>query len=292
MIINLILFLNGDRGLKILSTLHSKNFRVIGIVWHGNNIDPNNFLDIPNLQINKNDWAAVKQFISELQPDLGIVAGFSYLLPSQILNTVKLGFWNLHAGKVPEYRGGSPLNWQLINGESEIGISVLKITNGIDDGPILGQATFQIQDSDSINDLHKKANTSFSELLPKLLVNPNHSIMHASTQDESRATYWHQRSDEDGYLNPFLQSAKQIDRIVRAITKPYPGAWFKVNNEKIRVFKTRLSKKNYKGVPGKILKLPRQNAVLITCSGSLELVELEKNRLIYEFIASTNIDQN
>lgn len=292
LIINLMLFLNGDRGLKILSALRSHNFRVIGIVWHGSNINPNEFLDFPNLQITKNNWADVKEFISELQPDVAIVAGFSYLLPSEILDSVKLGFWNLHAGKIPEYRGGSPLNWQLINGEREIGISVLKITNGIDDGPILGETTFQVQDSDSICDLHKKAITGFSELVPKLLVDINYTILNATPQDESRAIYWHQRSDEDGYLDPSTQSAEQIGRIIRAVTKPYPGAWFKINNEKIRVFKGKVSKKNYKGVPGKILKLPAQKAILITCLGSIELIELEKNGSIYEFNASINIDQS
>lgn len=227
-----------------------------------------------------------------MNPDLAIVAGFSYIFPSEILNSIKLGFWNLHAGKIPEYRGGSPLNWQLINGESEIGISVLKVTNAIDDGPILGQTTFQIQGLDSIIDLHKKASTSFSELLLKLLADINHSILHAAPQDESRAIYWHQRSDEDGYLNPSIQSAEQIDKIIRAVTKPYPGAWFKIDNEKIRVFKGKVSKKNYKGVPGKILKLSGQKAILITCLGSIELIELEKNGSIYEFKASTNIDQS
>ncbi len=288
--IKLILFVNGERGIKVLKSLINENINVVGIVWHGNKVTLNDFEGIRNLKLIRNDWKPLENFILEWQPDLGIVSGFSFILPKEILDLTKFGFWNLHAGKIPEYRGGSPLNWQLINGEDEIGISILKMTEHIDDGLIMGQSTFKIEQNDTILDLHNKANIGFSKLICDLLINFNETVIGSKPQPESRASYWHQRSDADGLINPLTQSSEYIERMVRALTKPYPGAWFKIKGEKIRVFKCRLTDKSYKGTPGKILKLRDQNPILITCTGAIELLEVEKDNLSITFHQSDYVD--
>ena len=274
----------------MLKSLIIENINVVGIVWHGDKISLNDFNGIRNLKLIKNDWRSLKNFIMELQPDLGIVSGFSFIFPKEILDLTKLGFWNLHAGKIPEYRGGSPLNWQLINGEKDIGISILKMTERIDDGLIMGQSTFKIEQNDTILELHNKTNIYFSKLICELLINFEKTLLDAKPQTESSASYWHQRGDADGLINPLTQGAEYIERMVRALTKPYPGAWFKINGEKIRVFKCKLTDKSYKGTPGKILKLKGQNPILITTTGAIELIEVEKDNLSITFHQSDHID--
>ena len=81
----------------------------------------------------------------------------SLYFPKELINAAKKNVINLHAGPLPEYRGGSPLNWQMINGENYIGISVIKMTKGLDSGPIYEKAKFKLKDKYNISDVHKKS---------------------------------------------------------------------------------------------------------------------------------------
>jgi methionyl-tRNA formyltransferase len=107
----------------------------------------------------------------------------------------------------------------------------------------------------------------------RLLVNPHKSIKNAKKQSKFGVMYWHQRSDEDGWLNPQNIDSVSAHRFIRAITRPYPGAWVLIQGKKLRIFEAKNLKSTYKGTPGKILKLSKKNPIMIFSSGSLELVD-------------------
>ena len=278
--IKIVVFLNGNRGLGLIQRFAAKDIKLGGVVFHGKRIDSKilesfGVVNIPTIDTTEKNWSKLANFLTTIAPDICIVAGFSLLIPADILDKAKFGFWNLHAGKVPGYRGGSPLNWQLINGEKVCGVSILQMVEELDAGPVLAKSQFKIEELDTISELHTKAENKFYNLIERLLVDPRKSIKNAKKQPQFGVRYWHQRSDEDGWLNPEIMDSVSAQRFIRALTRPYPGAWVLIQGKKLRIFEAKNLKNTYKGTPGKILKLSKKNPILILSSGSLELIDYD-----------------
>ena len=174
-----------------------------------------------------------------------IVAGFSQIFKKSILKKSKV-ILNLHAGKIPQYRGGSPLNWQIINNEKYFGLSILKVEKGIDTGPIYLQKKYLLKSKFTIKDLHKKANIEFSHMINYVLLNINK--IKPLNQKKSNSKYWKQRNDLDGKIDFNNFTGFKIHRLNRALQDPYPHVWC-LNNKNIKVRFQKLSLTNKK-VPG------------------------------------------
>jgi methionyl-tRNA formyltransferase len=199
------------------------------------------------------------EIVSHETIQVGVCVGWPQILKAHELALPIWGWINCHAGPVPEYRGGSPLNWQIINGASLIGVSVLKMTEGIDDGPVLAEQTFNLLPEEDISHAHAKANALFAGMVPQVL-----ERIALGEQPERRqigpATYWHQRDDSDGEID-WSWSAVKVHNFVRALARPYPGAWALTRNPRnlaqdhLRVWKTSLDCPEIKGRPGHIFNL-------------------------------------
>lgn len=190
--------------------------------------------------------------IMDERPLVGVCVGWPDILKAHDLSVPIWGWINCHAGPVPSYRGGSPLNWQIINGASLLGISVLKMTEGIDDGPILAEQTFNLLPEEDISHAHGKANALFAGMVPKVL-----DRIAKGEQPERKQTggsYWHQRDDGDGKID-WSWKAERVHDFVRALTHPYPGAWFGQGGARQRIWKTNLDCAEIKGRPGHIFHL-------------------------------------
>jgi methionyl-tRNA formyltransferase len=205
-------------------------------------------------------FAAVKNSGHGLQdrndlarPQVGICAGFPTIIKTDVLSWPEWGWLNCHAGPVPTYRGGSPLNWQIINGETRIGISILKMTSRIDDGPMLATNAFTLQPDEDISHAHAKANALFAEMVPQVLGEIAAGTVFERDQGTS-ATYWHQRNDGDGRID-WSWPAERVHNFVRALTRPYPGAWFGSGEARQRIWKTSLDAPDIRGRPGHIFTL-------------------------------------
>lgn len=190
-------------------------------------------------------------------PDIAVCAGWPHILKADVLDWPIHGVVNCHAGAVPKYRGGSPLNWQLINGESHAVLSLLKMTEGIDDGPVLMEARLPIGPDDDIGTLHERANPVFADMVVTYLDNLSHCLelgvpVPTGFPQQGPATYWHQRNDDDGEID-WTWPAERVHNFVRALTKPYPGAWTGANRE--RIWKTSLDAPEIRGRPGHIFWL-------------------------------------
>lgn len=192
------------------------------------------------------------------RPQVGVCVGWPKRLAADELFWPVWGWVNCHAGPVPHYRGGSPLNWQIIEGNSLLGVSVLKMTTGIDDGPVLAEQTFTLLPHEDISHAHAKANALFAGMVPKVL-----DAIAADEQPErkqSGGTYWHQRDDGDGEID-WNWKAERVHNFVRALTRPYPGAWHRGHGWPTgatmpgRIWKTSLDCPEIKGRPGHIFNL-------------------------------------
>jgi len=173
-----------------------------------------------------------KEIISLIKlamPDLIIVCGWQRLICEEILNIPRLGTIGFHSSLLPKYRGRAPVNWAIIMGEKETGITMFYLTPNADDGDIIAQKSFPILMNDDCNTIYKKSAKAGQELikqyLPFILTQTAPRIHNPSKSYPS----YPKRTPEDGEID-FNRSALDIYNFIRALTKPYPGAYFFDNN--------------------------------------------------------------
>ena len=209
--------------------------------------------------------------------DFIIIPGFPKLIPNEIINYPKFGSINLHGGKLPEYRGGSPLNWQIINGEKKIGISCIKANSKFDQGYIINSKNFKLNKFETIKDAHEKANKIF----PILAYNSIKKILNGfkgKKQIQKMANYYKQRTDNDSRIN-LKDNINNIFNFVRALTTPYKGSYLFYKNTKIRIHKIKIDsyKKNIKEI-GKIIKIKNDKPYIICKNGIIQLIKFESKK--------------
>ncbi len=284
---DIIIFLNGTRGIEVIKKLKEFDHKILTTVIPKNKKFDNVENEIKNLGVNclRSEDVNNSDTISNLKtynPKLFIIAGYSTIFKNDLINIPLNGTINLHAGRLPQYRGGSPLNWQIINGETKATISVIKVDKGIDTGQVLQHQDILIDKETNIKDLHNQAN----KLFPQLIINSLKDFektkkFSGQIQDEKNAAYWHQRNDDDGYINFKKLDINQVDRLVRALTNPYPGAWAFLKEKKVRIFRVEFTTFNLRGVPGRICYIQSKGPYII-CK--------DKGLLIKEYLIENNFE--
>ena len=274
-----VFFLNGQRGLFILKKLiKSKKFDLSKAVICNKDITQK----LKNI-INKKKIVFIKNInskksfkvLKKLNTDIFVVSGYPQIFKRQIFKLPKVMTINLHGGPLPCYKGGSPLNWQIINNEKKIGISIIKMKKGIDTGPVILEEKFKLNKSDTISDIHLKANKYFYVLLLKtlkLIEKKGSNIIFKKSKGKSK--YWKQRNDQDGYIIAKQYKQVKVYNFIRAITKPYPGAWTKLNFKnkirKIRLFSSCITKKKINFLKNDYML--KKNKLYLKCSnGNLRI---------------------
>jgi len=220
-------------------------------------------LGIPSFEVENLNAPDALMHVRKLGADLAVFAGFSQIARKAFLDLFPRGCVNLHAGKLPEYRGSSPLNWALINGEQEFALSIIQVDEGVDTGDVLGEQTFPIGPNDTIADLHRISNTAFPSLLVKVLSQMRDGSCIQRPQPFAGARYFPMRFPDDGLILWDLQSAKEIHNRIRALTIPYPGAFSFYGSRKVTLFSSELSEPPFIGEPGRIYRI-RGEEVLVS----------------------------
>lgn len=250
--------LNGDRGVATVHGLVAAGHGVRRVVVpadraNGAAADACRELAIDVLGVDDVNGADHVELVGAA--DLLVVAGYSTILRRPVIDAARLGAVNLHAGRLPQYRGGSPLNWQLMNGEAEAVCSVIRVDEGVDTGDVLAEASLPIGPADTIGTLHERANACFPRLVVEVAERFERGDLAGRVQDEAEAAYWHQRNDGDGHLDWTRHTAASAERFARALTRPYPGAWSWLGNERVRVLAAELTPTAIHGVAGRIVWL-------------------------------------
>jgi UDP-4-amino-4-deoxy-L-arabinose formyltransferase/UDP-glucuronic acid dehydrogenase (UDP-4-keto-hexauronic acid decarboxylating) len=169
--------------------------------------------------------------IKEFAPDIIFSFYYRNMVKPLILDIPPAGCLNLHGSLLPEYRGRCPINWVLVNGEKETGVTLHYMTPKPDDGDIVCQKEIIITDDDTAKSLHEKAAQTASIMLDEVLPRIKDGAAPREPQDHSKATYYGGRRPADGEID-WTVSAKQVRNLVRAVTRPYPGAFSYVANQK------------------------------------------------------------
>jgi methionyl-tRNA formyltransferase len=179
--------------------------------------------------------------LTELKPDLIVNVSFHQIYKKDLLDRVRIV--NLHGSLLPKYRGRSVLNWAIINGEKEVGVTAHYVNEQIDEGDIICQERVQVDLNDTALDVYRKS----LPLYPKLCLAVIELIEKGETrvmkQDESAKRYWPQRTPKDSELKELNMPIKSLHDFIRALCDPYPNAFIRVNNKRI-TFKRSLMKEN------------------------------------------------
>jgi len=173
--------------------------------------------------------------IKNLNPDLIICAAYGQIIPKEILEIPKHGCLNIHPSLLPKYRGASPIQTVILNGDKETGVTIILMDEKMDHGPIIDQTKYKIPDDINHKELDSALAKQGAHLLVKTLPKWINGEIEAKTQDESNATYTKVLKKEDGKIE-WKKSAEEIERQIRAFC-PWPGtfAFIKHKNKILRV---------------------------------------------------------
>jgi len=206
--------------------------------------------------------------IKEMAPDIIFSFYYRKMVSKKILAIPAQGALNLHGSLLPRYRGRSPINWVLVNGESEAGVSLHYMTPRPDDGDIVAQAAIPIGEEDTALTLFEKAVEASRELLDETLPLLASGTAGRTPQDHSLATYFGGRCPADGKID-WSGSARQVNNLIRAVTHPYPGAFTFSGDQKIFIWKAKITPLDRKAEPGTVISI---NPLIVACGeDSLEI---------------------
>ena len=210
--------------------------------------------------------------IKEINPDLIVVAAYGFILPKKILEIPKFGLINVHASLLPKYRGASPIQTAILNGEKETGVTIMLVNEKMDEGDILAQKTITITNNDNFKNLHDKLSILGSNLLLETLPKWLNKKIKPQKQDQSQASYCKLITKEDGKID-WHKSAIGIERQILALN-PWPGTFAKWDNKKIKLLKVKLLNDSNKNSAGGIFKV--NDGLGVYCGqGALEILELQ-----------------
>lgn len=213
--------------------------------------------------------------IKELAPDLMLVIAYGKIIPQSILDIPKHGCINIHASLLPKYRGASCLQAPILNGDTETGVTIMKMDAQMDTGPIISQAKITLDDQETLATLHDKLSLLGAEnLIPSLLDYCDKKI-EPRAQDNSQASYVNLTSKEDGHIEPG-HSAEFIARQVRALN-PWPSTYLHLNNgEKVKILSAEIKLEDDEDRRiGEIYK--ENNNIYLRCGqNSLHILKLQR----------------
>ncbi|MCL6335019.1 bifunctional UDP-4-amino-4-deoxy-L-arabinose formyltransferase/UDP-glucuronic acid oxidase ArnA [Pectobacterium carotovorum subsp. carotovorum] len=283
-----IVFAYHDIGCVGLEALKLAGYEIQAVFTHSDAPGENHFyasvakaaaeMDVPVFapeDINHPLWV---NRIRELAPDVIFSFYYRTLLSDDILQLPAFGAFNLHGSLLPRYRGRAPVNWVLVNGETQTGVTLHKMVSRADAGDIVAQSVVAIDDDDTALTLHGKCRTAAAALLAQQLPLIRSREITLTPQDESRASYFGRRTAADGLID-WHKSAREINNLIRAVTEPYPGAFTFLGERNVTIWRARVVKDKIGGEPGAILST---SPLVVSCGeDALEIVSGQSEAGLY-----------
>lgn len=215
----------------------------------------------------------VREELERLRPEVGVVVAYGKLIPRWLLDLPPHGFLNVHPSLLPRYRGASPIPYAVRNGDPETGVTVIRLTEELDAGPILAQQRVPVDPRDTAGTLEARLARVAADLLVQTLEALERGDIHPQPQDESAATYCGKLTKEDGRIR-WEDPAVSIERHIRAMD-PWPGAFTTRGERLLKIWRARVVPGLGSGRPGEIVRITREGFVVATGEGALEVLELQ-----------------
>lgn len=236
--------------------------------------------DIEVLQPVKIREPEVLAKLKDMAPDVIVVAAFGQILPKELLDIPPLGCINVHFSLLPKYRGAAPIQYAIINGEKETGITIMYMDEGIDTGDIILQRALPIDREETAGSLFDKMAVLGGELIIEALQQLGEGKAVRTPQNHKEATYYKMIHKEMGKLD-FSKSAESLERLIRGLS-PWPSAYTYLEGKTLKLWKAEVEPDSAAGVsgaseikPGEIAQIRKDAMVIKTGDGLLVVKELQ-----------------
>jgi methionyl-tRNA formyltransferase len=241
--------------------------------------------NVPYLKFKKINSADIIFKIKEVNPDFIFVIGLSQIISEEIINTANDYSIGFHPTPLPKHRGRAAIPWQIILGIENSKVSLFKLDKGMDSGDLIVQYPYKIENTDYAFDVYNKACIAMKEALNECLTDIYRDSVNFIKQKHDDATYLMTRRPEDGYID-WNKSVYDIETLIRATSRPYPGAFTNYKDNKVVIWKAKVEKNTkYIGIPGQIAWINVNGEIgVVTIDGMLIISEYEMQKPENRFI--------
>ncbi len=215
-------------------------------------------------------------FMEELiamSADVIVVVAFGQLLPKAILNLPKYGCLNVHASLLPKLRGSAPINWAVINGEKETGVTAMYMDVGIDTGDMIKKVVVPIEEKETGGSLHDKLAVLGGPLMLSVLQELEEGTATREKQEEGLSSYVKMLDKSLGNIN-WDMDAIQIERLIRGLN-PWPSTYTSLEGKMLKIWQADVIEKEYKAENGTIVEISKDGIIVKTGKGALVIKELQ-----------------
>ncbi len=270
--LNIGLLSNMSRGVEAYMSLRSHGFKVRGLISANEAAGGAVFEDLETYVKLPGD-CEIREWIHKWSIDVMVVAGFPRRISKEVYSLPKLGSLNMHAGPLPEFRGGSALAWQIIEGRTELEISMHMLEEMLDSGPIVMKRAFYLAPSENIGHAKLLSDRLFASMVVEFCSRPREFIAQAVSQESSTAGHKPQRTYADGEILWESMSSRQVSNLVRATSPTYGGAHCWTNGQLVRIYQVAEAEENCPGPPGTFFSRGNRGPFVVCNPGVLEIID-------------------
>lgn len=211
--------------------------------------------------------------IRSFAPDVIVVAAYGQILPESILNIPEYGCVNIHASLLPKYRGAAPIEWAIIDGEQETGVTTMYMAKGLDTGDMIEREVVQITVDDTGESLTDKLAECGARLILSTLKKLEDGTAVRTVQDDSLSCYASMLTKNMGDID-FTQPAEKIERLVRGL-QPWPCAFTKINGKGVKIYGANVVDKPEGVQPGSVINVTKKSFAIACGEGAIQITRLQ-----------------
>ncbi|MCR4842016.1 MAG: methionyl-tRNA formyltransferase [Eubacterium sp.] len=230
-------------------------------------------LDIPVYTPEKVSTPEGVEYLKGFDPDIMVVAAYGQILSKEILDLPRTCCVNVHASLLPAYRGASPIQWAVINGEEYSGVTTMRMEEGLDTGDIIEVSKIKLADNETAGSLFDRLSGAGAQLIVSTLEKIGDGTATFTPQGDDGVTYTRQIKKSLGDLD-FSKSAVELSRLVRGLD-PWPGAFTRLNGKNFKILKVSVAEGQTDSAPGTIVSAGRDGFLVATGDGLLALEEVQ-----------------
>ena len=230
--------------------------------------------NLPVYQPKKVREPEVVELLRGLKPDVIVVAAFGQIISKEILEMPKYGCINVHASLLPAYRGAAPIQWAVINGDKESGVTIMQMDEGIDTGDMIEKVVVPIAEDETGGSLFDKLSQAGAKLCVKVLQDLEDGKAVREKQPEESTTPYARMIDKKMGAIDWEKPAKEIEQLIRGLN-PWPSAYTRLQGKTLKIWKAEVLLEHSQEAPGQITEVTKDSIVVQTGQGRLKILELQ-----------------